>query len=155
MYIGFYHSLLTPLSLIICTLNFLLIYLYNKKLQKNEKLMKTYLSYQNITMIMQFSLFVFGIGGFLSFNVNYNFSYQYFSNINQDIFLPYFFITCSCICIIFSPTLYLLMRHNSVSLRILNKFPQERESAQKKEEFKKVFNRRNYNNSNPYYKEAI
>lgn len=71
-------------------------------------------------MIIQFSLFVFGIGGFLSFNLHYNFSYKFLEEESDDLFLPYYFVSVLCIIIIFSPSLLLLMRHNSVALRILN-----------------------------------
>ena len=104
-------------------------------------------------MIIQFALFVFAIGGFLSFNVHYNFSYQFLQESKTNLFLPYYFISCFCIILMFSPTLLLLMRHNSVSLRILNNIDIDEFNLQKEEQVRNIFESKNYTISNPFYQE--
>lgn len=136
MYLGFYQSLLTPASLLVLCSNFFIIYLVNRKIQKNKSLLKYYLSYHNITMITMLCIFTFGVGGFLSFNINYNYSYQYQKNQSGDTFLPYFFVTSISIMIVFTPSLYLLMRNNSISLRILNSIKVNDYDPNKNEHFR-------------------
>lgn len=137
--------------MLIILLNFFTVYLFNFITSKNKKILRYYLTYHNITMIILFSLFVFGMGGFLSFNISYNFSNQ--QTMGEDLFLPYYFISCFCIVFIFTPALYVLMRHNAVSLWILNMICKNEYDPVKMNQFKELFYKENYCSHNPYYRE--
>ena len=154
MYLGFYHSLLSTLALILISINLLLTFLYDKHIKNDAKRTRSFISYYNITFIIQFSLFVFNLGGCMAFSLQYNYSHVYFND-NFDInFFPYFLITCIITIVVYSPILLLLTRHNSVSLRVLDYLIKNEIQESQQEGLNNFIWEKNYRKENPYYAEA-
>lgn len=153
MYLGFYQSLLSTLSLTFITANLGLNVLFDKYLKKDDTKHRSYLSYYNITMIIQFALFIFAMGGLFAFNIQINYSNRYFSGKYDDNFFPYFLITSIVIITIYSPTFWLLTRHNSVSLRLLNHLIENDSYALQQENIADYLQFKSYKSENPYYEE--
>ncbi len=150
-YLGFYQSLLSPVSLILISLNLLMIFIIDKFLKKSSKqnnLYTLYISFNNIIMLVQLSLFTFAIGGFFAFDFQYVYSSFYFTNQNQILYAPFFLITSLTILIIPFPALFLLMRHNSVSLRILDRMIERNTYNHQQENIPRV--KEVYSEMNPY-----
>lgn len=153
MYLGFYQSLLSTLSLIFITLNLLCNYLFDRYLKKDETRPRSYISYYNITMIIQFALFIFAMGGLFAFNLQINYSNRYFTGDYDDNFFPYFLITSLVIILIYTPTFWFLTRHNSVTLRLLNYLIENDSYAIQQENISDYLQFKSYKSENPYYEE--
>lgn len=153
MYLGFYQSLLSTLSLIFITLDLLLNFMFDSYVKKDQTRHRSYISYYNIIMIIQFALFIFALGGLFAFNMQINYSNRYFTGDYDDNFFPYFLITSIVIILIYTPTFWLLSRHNSVSLRLLNHLIENDLYSQQQEAIADYLQFKSYKSENPYYEE--
>ena len=145
MYLGFYQTLLCFTSLIFLFINMAFIKIFDMVFKKVKSYYNNYLSYKNITMIIQFSLLSFSIGGLFAFNNQFIFTKRYFDknyNEDEDQIFPYFLITNIIIFIFICPSLYIISRHNTVYLRIMNYLLFHNESFKEKHkilnEFQKI-----------------
>ena len=121
MYLGFHQNLLSPGGLVIITLFALMNWGLLTWAQKDSKTFRSYISFDNITFFVVFIITGYALGGIFAFNTQYDFSYRYFTfKSYNDNYFPYFLTTSLSILIIYTPALFMVTRHNSVSLRILD-----------------------------------
>lgn len=129
-YLGFYQAVLTPASLIMTILNCtVIIFIVNFNLNKKNQLNQTnnlfiYISFQTIMLISLSSILVFSFFGFFSLNLHYELSWILQINPDSEIFLPYYLMICFFLIFFFFPFFFTLMRHSSVSERVLKNLVQ-------------------------------
>lgn len=152
MYLGFYQNLLSPGGLIVISLLALINWLVLTWQQRDFKNMRSYISFDNMTVFVLFVVGGYALGGIFAFNTQYDFSYRYFTlNSYNDNYFPYFLTTSISILVIYLPALFVVTRHNSVCLRLLDYLIVGRKYEKRIEQLEEYIKVQNYRNDNPYH----
>jgi hypothetical protein len=154
MYLGFYFPVLSFSIVLLLTFNLIINFILYYCIYRNTKILRDYLSYSNISMLINHCLVAFNIGGILSIFIFANFSSVYFKGIKEYTgALPSNFIG-SIFMLLFAFINYMTNKPNSLYLRVLQNLitvPTYKEinSGVLKEALKQC----DYQKNNPYYKE--
>jgi len=152
MYLGFYQNLLSPGGIIVISLLALVNWLVLTWQQRDTKNVRSYISFDNMTVFVLFVVGGYALGGIFAFNTQYDFSYRYFTlNSYNDNYFPYFLTTSISILVIYLPALFLVTRHNSVCLRLLDYLIVGRKYEKRIEQLEEHIKVQNYRNDNPYH----
>ena len=119
MYLGFYFPVLSLSLVILLLLNLVINFLMYYFIHRNTKILRDYLSYNNISMLINHCLVAFNIGGIFSIFIFAKFSSVYFKGVKEYTgALPSNFIG-SVFMLLFAFINYMTNKPNSLYLRIL------------------------------------
>ena len=152
MYLGFYFPVLSVSVVILLMLNMLLNLFMYFLVYRNNRILRDYISYNNISMLANHCLVAFNVGGVMSLTIYATFTNAYFQRINTySGALPSNFIG-SIFMLIFAFINYMTNLPNSLYLRVIKNLLTQ---PQYKSGFTTMFNEAlresNYKNRNPYY----
>ena len=153
MYMGFYFPVLSVSIVILLTLNMLINMVMYYFVYKNNKILRDYLSYHNITMLINHCLVAFNVGGVMSLWIHVDFTRAYFRQVNTwSGQLPSNFIG-SIFMLLFAFINYMINKPNSLRLRVLQNVLTHPQYSTAPLLFEEALKMCNYRNNNPYYKE--
>lgn len=150
MYMGFYFPVLSVSIVALLTINMLLNMLMYYFVYKNNKILREYLSYNNISMLINHCLVAFNVGGVLSLWIHVDFTRAYFRGANQwSGQLPSNFIG-SVFMLLFAFINYMLNQPNSLRIRVLQNIMTLEKYDGSNLLYDEALKTKNFSNKNPF-----
>ena len=155
MYLGFYFPVLSSTIVILLLINIMLNLFMYYFIYKSNKILRDYLSYNNISMLINHCLVAFNVGGIMSIFIFATFSKTYFNQVKEYTgSLPSNFIG-SVFMLLFASINYMTNQPNSLYLRVLqNLLPIPAYKNIKQLVLKQALKVCDYRKKNPYYQEC-
>lgn len=149
--LGFYNFGQSPLSLTILTFNLLLNWLLELWSKTDRSVLKSHLSYSNISVLILFTFLIFLGGGVLSLFMHYYFTPLVFFSTQGRVVFPYFFYFALVGFLVFLPFFAKINNHNSVVMRLIAFLLAEHAAL----EVALAADAKDFRSENPFYKEAV
>ena len=155
MYLGFYFPVLSSTIVIFLLINIILNLIMYYFIYKSNKILRDYLSYNNISMLINHCLVAFNVGGIMSIFIFATFSKTYFNQVKEySGSLPSNFIG-SVFMLLFAFINYMTNQPNSLYLRVIqNLLPIPAYKDMKPSILKEALKICDYRKKNPYYQEC-